>query len=296
MCEKITVYGLPINPRHLVEQLDRPSFCVSYATRDRLGKQLSQAIELVADDGILLVDNGAYSHWNSGGEMTDDYITGFADWAYDIALDCPQAVIVIPDVIQGTVEQNAELVRQFIGCGIEPARMMPVWHMHEPLSYLTYLCENFGWVAFGSTSDAPGSKAWHARIKEAFAAIDAWEADSNGAYVRPRIHMMRAQAYAHLYPFDSSDSTNLAINHNRQGKKRGETFTGFAGRIDSKIQASAGPAADHQLKRGRLEGYEMEVWQIQHQLDMIAYAAELRQARLADLEVQAANIFTQLAA
>jgi hypothetical protein len=75
-------------------------------------------------------------------------------------------------------------------------RAMPIWHMHEPISYLLYLCESFNYVGIGSTADAPGSSAWHARIGEAFAAIDAWERDSEGAYIRPRIHMMRAQSFA----------------------------------------------------------------------------------------------------
>lgn len=82
--EKITVYGLPLNPMPALEQLKGASFCVSYATRGKLGKQLDQAIRLVGDDALLLVDNGAFSHWQGGGQMTDDYIEGFEDWAADI--------------------------------------------------------------------------------------------------------------------------------------------------------------------------------------------------------------------
>lgn len=61
--EKTTVYGLPLNPKHLLEQLNGSSFCVSYYTRDKLGSQLDDAIRLVGQDGILLVDNGAFSLW-----------------------------------------------------------------------------------------------------------------------------------------------------------------------------------------------------------------------------------------
>lgn len=249
--QKTTIYGLPLNPTHLLNQLKGGSFCVSYATRDKLGKQLDQAINLVGKDGILLVDNGAFSHWNSGGQMTDEYIEDFAEWANDILERCPQAWVVCPDVIGGTMEQNAQFFNEF-GMLVEDSdRVMPVWHLHEPLSYLTYLCESAQYIAFGSTVDAPGSAKWHARISEAFAAIEAWEL-ANGE-VRPRIHMMRAQSFAHLYPFDSSDSTNVAVNHNRQLKKTGQNVAQFAGRIDAKIQASAGPEAEHQAKRPLLD-------------------------------------------
>ena len=238
--QKTTVYGLPLNPTHLLNQLKGASFCVSYATRDKLGKQLDQAISLVGRDGILLVDNGAYSHFNSGGQMTPEYIEGFEEWAQEILDRCPQAVAVIPDVIRGTMAQNVEMIENTM---LDLDRCMPIWHMDEPISYLIGLCERFGYIGFGSTIDAPGSEKWHARIKEAFAAIDAWELATGEP--RPRIHMMRAQAFAHLYPFDSSNSTNVAVNHNRQLKKAGQNVAQFAARVDAKIQASAGPEARH---------------------------------------------------
>ena len=248
--QKLTVYGLPLNPRPLLETLRGASFCVSYATRKKLGKQLQQAIDLVGQDGILLVDNGAYSAWQNGVDTMNDeaYLEGFAEWANDIAARCPQAVVVLPDVIDGTVEQNAQLVNETMCMfDFDSERTMPIWHMHEPISYLLHLCEGFSYVGIGSsgTYKSPTSPEWRARIEEAFAAIDAWEAGSNGAFVRPRLHMMRAQAQAHLYPFDSSDSTNVAMNHNVQ-RRRGEDIGAFAKRVDDRIQASAGPEAHHQ--------------------------------------------------
>lgn len=252
--EKLTVYGLPLNPTPALEQLKGASFCVSFATRRKLGKQLDQAIGLVGHDGILLVDNGAYSMWRAKiGTYDEKLFDKFADWAADILDRCPQAVAVIPDVIGGTLEQNVELVEWWLGSGIDSDRSMPVWHTHEPVSYLLYLCESFGYVAIGSSDVKPGTDAWHARIEEAFAAIDKWEAESNGAYVRPRIHMMRAQSMAHFYDFDSSDSTNVAVNHNRKRRNTGLDVAQFAASVDAKIQATAGPAAEHQLKRPLLD-------------------------------------------
>lgn len=274
--EKITVFGLPLNPMHLLNQLKGASFCVSYATRSKLGRQLDQAISLVGDDQILLVDNGAFTHWNNGGAMTDDYIDGYEKWANDILDRCPNAIAVIPDVIGGTVEQNAKLIEE---TGLDTDRAMAIWHLHEPLSYLTALCDRFGYIGFGSTADAPGSDKWHARIQEAFAAIDAWEQETGEP--RPRIHMMRAQQYAHLYPFDSSDSTNVAVNHNAQLRKNGHNVAQFAARIDGKIQSSAGPATYHQIIRPIVEpAYELpanptaiDLWLHQYHTGIVAPVA-----------------------
>lgn len=275
--EKITVYGLPINPRHLVEELVDPSFCVSYATRGRLGKQLEQAISMVADTGLLLIDNGAFSNHQAGKSSFDaDYLDGFIEWANEILLDCPQAIVVLPDVIDGTLEENERLLHETM-CAFPVDRTMPVWHMHEPISAFLHLAEGFEWVAIGSSAQYfdIGTPIWHARMQELFAAIDAWEATSNGAFIRPRIHMMRAQSQLHAYPFDSADSCNVAMNHSRQSKK-GEAFAAFAGRIDGKVQASAGPAVDHQLKRPMLSGYYAEIDQLLHQQQLLDYARELR--------------------
>ena len=242
--KKRTVFGLPLTPvRHLAE-VDGSSFCVSYATRSKLGGQLDQAIEAVADDGILLIDNGAFSAWRSGVPMDVD---GFARWAADIMARCPQAVAVVPDVIDGDAEANDAMLIDFrgavleLGLELDADRTMAVWHMHEPLERLTGLVEGgFQYVAIGSSGEyaQPGTPAWHERIRQALAALDDLVAESNGAYRRPWLHMMRAQAEAHRYDFDSSDSCNLAVNHCRY-RDTGHGHVGrLAARIAGKIDAS----------------------------------------------------------
>ncbi len=72
--------------------------------------------------------------------------------------------------------------------------------------------------------------------------------------------MMRAQAQAHLYPLDSSDSSNLAVNHCRT-KHMPRHIEVMAARLDAKIQSSAGPEARHQIERpllGHVERREAE--------------------------------------
>ena len=46
---------------------------------------------------------------------------------------------------------------------------------------------------------------------------------------------MRAQAQAHLFDFDSSDSTNVAVNHCRYKKEGDGHVARFAERVASKI-------------------------------------------------------------
>jgi hypothetical protein len=284
---KLTVYGLPLNPTSLLNQLAGASFCVSYATRDKLGAQLDQAIELVGHDGILLVDNGAFSMWKQGiNTRGEDYQDAYEDWANDILARCDQAIAVIPDVIDGNEFDNAELVNETM---LDRDRAMPIWHMHESLEYLTYLCESFNYVGIGSSGQFkdPGTPAWHARMAEAFAAIAKWELEGEGAYIRPRIHLMRAQAFAHLYPVDSSDSTNVAVNHNRQARVSGENLAQFAGRVDRRIQASAGPEAEHQVKQpllDHLQGQSHDVLLIAQLADRLGYWPEhLEAEELADM-------------
>lgn len=293
--KKLTVYGLPLNPMPALEQLKGASFCVSYGTRAKLGKQLEQAIDLVGEDQLLLVDNGAFTAWKSGVDTMNDesYLEGFAEWANAILEACPQAVAVLPDVIDGTVEQNWQLASETMGM-FPDDRAMPIWHMHEPIFYLLNLCEGFNYVGIGSSAQysSPDSPAWKARIAEAFAAIDKWEAESNGAYIRPRIHMMRAQSKHHAHPFDSSDSTNVAVNHNRQLRKNGENIAAFAGRVNAKIQASAGPEAEHQAKRPLLYHVEakamVENWTFLAMLEAANY-------RVASFDAEAAELVDPIA-
>jgi hypothetical protein len=304
---KHTIFGLPLNPTPLLDELRGASFCVSYATRDKLGKQLDQAISLVGDDGILMIDNGAYSIWKKAlkaGQdpveagkftMTEEYLLGFGRWASDIMARCPQAIVVIPDVIMGTVEQNCELRALWAGMSLEDGcehldteRSMPVWHMDEPLWLLQNMIEGgYTYIAFGSTvAFKPNSPEWHARIREAFAAIDETCTPDSG-YCRPRIHMMRAQGQAHLYDFDSSDSTNVSVNHSRQMLKSGMScprahIRAFASRVTGRIQASCdGTDAPHQQKipLWHLDTVSREL-DAKMQAELIAYAIELGRVQI----------------
>jgi hypothetical protein len=252
--KKIPIFGLPLNPLAALEELAGSSFCVSFANK----RNVEDAIRLVGADGMLMVDNGAFSIYRAGGRTYDEsMLEEFEAWAADILARCPHAVAVVPDVIGGTEAENLELIRLW---WLDPERSMVVWHLNESLEHLTYLCEmGFAHVAFGSAGEfwKIGTPAWHARITEALAAIDRWVSEGEGAYVRPRVHMMRAMSMAHLYDFDSSDSTNVAKNHGRYRGAPGHVAK-FAARVAGRITASAdGEDAPHAIARPLLEHLEV---------------------------------------
>lgn len=247
--KKRTVFGLPLNPGRLIDQLAGHSLCVSYYHRSRLGRQIEDAIRLVGEDQLLLVDNGAFSAWRAGTEMSGDYWDGFARWALGILDRCPQAVLVVPDVIGGSVEQNHELAIEFMshlaldhGRALDRDRCMVVWHLHEPIDYLLHMIEG-GWqfIAMGSSGEYAkvGTDHWHGRIREAFAAMDGLCQPGSG-YRRPWVHLMRGQSMFHLYPFDSCDSCNVAVNHNIWGRRNPgpNHVSRFARVIKTRVDAS----------------------------------------------------------
>lgn len=277
---KTPIYGLPISPAHLIEELAGASFCVSFGTRKRLGKQLNDAIRLIGQDGILLVDNGAFTMFKQGVTARDEaYLEAYEAWALEILGRCPQAIAVIPDVIGGTEQENAELVRTTL---LPCERAMPIWHMHESLEYFLYLCESFDYVGIGSSGDfwQCGTEAWNARIAEMFAALEAREL-ADDSFLRPRLHMMRAQAQAHGFDFDSSDSSNVAVNHCRYKHEGAGYVAAMARRVSAKIVASSGPEAAHQVARPFLFHVEAARLEAARFAQMAADHAELTEALFA---------------
>lgn len=251
---KLTVHGLPLSRERMVELKD-PSFLVSYYNRKKVGvRQIDLAIELVPEDGVLFLDNGAFSAWNynldvEAGkkdgppiELDEEYWAAYYDWAEDILDRCPQAVAIIPDVIGGTVEENLDLIW---ACPLEDHRTVPVWHLNEPVEHLLKLVTlGHPRIAFGSCGEyrTPGVGAWNDRIKEVFAELDNFFAgDEDGwcEFVRPAIHMLRGNSVQHLERFDSSDSTNVCQNNNRQAKL-GEDIVAFQKRVEDKAKQGLG--------------------------------------------------------
>lgn len=205
------IHGTPITPAALLDQMAGESFCVSFADP----RQIEKIIKLQNPNGMLLLDNGAFSHWKQGKGQIDRQ--KFFDWANDIQRQSDVAVAVVPDIIEGDEEQNwmeaAYAVRELSDF---PERLAFVWHMDDSMEQLKRAATLFNVVAIGSCAEYDIQKnrpAYMQRLKEASRMLD-WVEVSRGR--RPWVHLMRGVAVLpEAIRFESADSTNVARNHNR---------------------------------------------------------------------------------
>jgi hypothetical protein len=216
------VVGTPVTPKALLPSLAGSSFCVSHADP----RDLDRVIELVGEDEILVLDNGAFTHWRQGrGQIDRNEFWTWANTAQDYS---PQAIAVIPDVIEGSEKENLLEVSWALREELAefPARTMAIWHLDESLDQLRKLCRLMNFVGFGSCQkfDVTGTTeerlAYRARIAEASAVVDQVEHDHGR---RPWIHLMRGLGvFPEFTRFESADSTNIAVNHTRLKAEHGD--------------------------------------------------------------------------
>lgn len=206
----ILIHGTPITPQKLLEQLPGASFCVSFAEP----RQIQHCMRLVAEKSVLLLDNGAYTHWQSGKGRIDR--EEYWSWANAIQKECPQAIAVIPDVIDGDEHENllecSWAVRE--GMATFPERVMPIWHTNESQDLLIRYLRLFHYVGIGSSGDFDAVREPKAYLEQ----LDRVKDVLKGVYVRwhryPWIHLMRAAQHLGKVPWaHSADSCNLARNH-----------------------------------------------------------------------------------
>lgn len=187
-------HGTPLTPRDQLWLMAGKNFCVSYANP-------ADADICLRIGQSVMWDNGAFSLFTKGKAV--DW-TGYYSWL-EKRLGHPHWA-VIPDVIDGDVEDNAQLVKQW------PHRKelgAPVWHMAEPLETLLDFAQEFPKVCIGSSGAywQVGSEAWCRRCDEAFN-----ELARRGPM--PWVHMLRGMAVAgKRWPFASVDSVNVARNY-----------------------------------------------------------------------------------
>ena len=218
------VVGTPVTPKRLLPSLAGSSFCVSHADP----RDLDRVIELVGDEEILVLDNGAFSHWRQGAGAIDR--TKFWAWANAAQARSSQAVAVIPDVIEGSERENLEEVSWALREELAdfPERTMAIWHLDESLDQLAVLCRLMNFVGFGSCAEFDVQRkraAYMERIREASEVVDQVERDHDR---RPWIHLMRGLGvFAELTRFESADSTNIAVNHSRYKAEHGDERAAF---------------------------------------------------------------------
>lgn len=156
----------------------------------------------------FMLDNSAFTHWRAGHGRID--FDGYFDWVQSLYRHPAFDFCLIPDVIDGTEEDNAELVMKWVRTGTK-ALGAPVWHMHESLEWLEYLVSHFALVAIGSSGQwkQPGTNAWWRRMSDAMRV--ACDADGRP---RTRLHglrMLDPDIFGRL-PLRSADSTNAVVN------------------------------------------------------------------------------------
>lgn len=154
-------------------------------------------------------DNGAFPAWRSGRPITD--WNEYYEWVAEIHRYPQFDFAVIPDVIDGTEEENDALLEEWPWRKTAPHVGAPVWHMHESLERLARLVAEWPRICIGSSGDYSqvGSQTWWNRMAEAMDVI----CDKQG---RPccKVHglrMLDPEIFSRL-PLASADSTNIARN------------------------------------------------------------------------------------
>jgi hypothetical protein len=195
----IHYHGLPMTPtadmlkamrgRHALVSFEHPS-------------QIAEAAEICQS---VILDNGAFSAWKQ--QKPHDF-AGYVEWA-NLWLKHPAVEwCIIPDVIDGTAEQNDDLIRSW---PIRSEYSVPVYHLHEPLQRLSWLSKKFARIALGSSGeyDTPNNPKWWGRMAEVMDMI----CDSDGM-PRVKLHglrMLDPDCFSRL-PLASADSCNVARN------------------------------------------------------------------------------------
>lgn len=200
----IHYHGGPVWPvRASVALWHRRHAFVSFARPD----QIATAADVCQS---FAIDNGAFSKWKAGEGQID--VPAYAAWVREWMRHPAFDFAIIPDVIDGTLEDNRRMRAEWLCREKMPMDLsVPVWHLHEPLEELAYLCQSFSRVALGSSGEwsEVGSDAWWQRMGDAMDFI----CDENG---KPpsKLHglrMLDPTIFSQL-PLSSADSTNVAAN------------------------------------------------------------------------------------
>ena len=176
---------------------------VSFARPEQLRKIATLNCQIV-------LDNGAFSAWRKA--ENDNEMDWAAHWTryYQWVLAWLHRIawFIVPDVIEGTEAENDALLARVPSALQHKA--VPVWHSDESIERFVRLCTRFPRVAIGCCGPHRSirSPAWRQRMEEAFSAIYIER------HLPVKIHglrMMDGRALSQ-FPFDSADSTNVAIN------------------------------------------------------------------------------------
>lgn len=155
----------------------------------------------------VMLDNGAFSFWRSRAGDVD--VERYAAWVRPW-LDYRTTWCVIPDKIDGDEAANDRLLVRWSTFKFPTAQCAPVWHLHESIERLRYLCLAYPRVCLGSSGAfaVVGAPAWRRRMCEAMNEV------CGDGPAPCALHMLRGLSLAGSeFPFASADSTSIAQNH-----------------------------------------------------------------------------------
>jgi hypothetical protein len=200
----IHYHGMPITPDTCaINAINVGHAFVSYKSKGQLGVVIDVCQSFA-------VDNGAFSSWRSGNPVTD--WSGYYDWVKEIYRIPNFDFAVIPDVIDGTEQDNDSLLLEFpyqIGKYLSVGA--PVWHMHETLGRLERLAYGYPRVCIGSSGEfsTVGNDKWWARMSQAMDIV--CNADGLPLCKLHGLRMLNPEIFSKL-PLSSADSCNIAMN------------------------------------------------------------------------------------
>lgn len=196
----IHFHGLPITPETAaVRALWAGHGFVSFAEP----RNLALAVEVCQS---FAIDNGAFTAWKQGKPVTD--WSGFYEWAGKCKRIPSCDFAVVPDVIDGTEDDNDALLAEW---PLPKWFGAPVWHMHESFDRLERLASIWPRVCIGSSGQFAtiGTQAWWGRIAQAMRVV--CNDDGEPLVKLHGLRMLNPDIFTRL-PFASADSTNIGRN------------------------------------------------------------------------------------
>ena len=207
----IHYHGTPITPKSSLLEMSGRHFCVSFAEP----RDLEDCLRIGQS---VMLDNGAFSAFTRGKQMDFE---GYYQWVDEHLQHLHWAVV--PDVIDGTAEQQRQLIEQW---PFPRELSAPVWHLGLSLEWLVELATEWPRICLGSSGAywQVGSPAWCERMDQAYEVL-------TRQFKRlPWVHGMRMLGQSgNRWPLASADSTNVARNFKRNQEQPDE----MAGRIDA---------------------------------------------------------------
>jgi hypothetical protein len=240
----IHYHGGPITPLSIADAVWRGRHAFVSFERP---EQLPMAAEITQS---FALDNGAFSAWTKGASLD---IAGYVAWVKEWMRHPGFDWCLIPDVIDGTEDDNVGMIAKWRESGIPFSVSVPVWHLHESLDRLAYMACAWPRIALGSSGDfaTVGTDAWWHRMGEVMSVV----CDESG---RPKcklhgLRMLNPEVFRYL-PLASADSTNVARNHDlasvRYGMTNAQAAIVIAGRVESTTSAPTWTGAVRQLSLG----------------------------------------------